>query len=606
MTPIQTDTPEALHEVGAPVFVWGIWILLLVGMLVFVGRHARNLPVYDEWDHVVPYMAGEQRMTPAFLWEQRSEYRVPLAKLIVLPWYKLTGHFRAGLVFTISVLATFAFVLILTARRIRGWTSYSDGFLPLAVLNFGHWDNLLITWFAVNIVFTIFSLSLLIITVTSPSPAISRKAFVAGICLVLLPLSGPAGMLLLPALALWLGCMAVLQWRSGEPSGRNKGLLLLVLVSMATGVAGLYLVGYEIGTGGPLTPGLRATLRASAEYLSMSVGHVAATIWPYSGYGILGLLLLTAIALLKVGLQQPRERFRAFGLGCFMGGNFLIALGIGFGRSGFGYGAGLQPRYLALAFPMLCGVYFIWMLGRDRSHRVAQMALFALMCTMFLPNLQATLAQARYYGNQMDAFDKDLLAGMPAVALAERHLDSLFPFYMEIDASGKLALATIPTIKTRNTTHDYLVERMRMLSRAGVGQFRNLRDKPVMRETPLPVEPHEISQVVWDQGKLIAQGREANSFLVFALPEPQWVAAIRVTGSYEKADALATFRLSWASNAQESFSDKKSARVEHSPTPDETITVWVWDTLDRFLISPDNKACVFTISSITLLLPAND
>ena len=54
-----------------------------------------------------------------------------------------------------------------------------------------------------------------------------------------------AARVLAPPMALWLGCFAVVHWRTGSPKARRDSLLVLGLSVSALLLSGLYLVGWE-------------------------------------------------------------------------------------------------------------------------------------------------------------------------------------------------------------------------------------------------------------------------------------------------------------------------------------------------------------------------
>src|SRR5690242_11113045 len=98
-----------------------IWAVLLIGALGLVRRYGtRTLPQNDEvW---ALYEAGPG-IHLDWLWKTWAEYRIPLAKLIWKAVLELTDYdFRAGNFLTALALATLAFAMISTARKIRGST----------------------------------------------------------------------------------------------------------------------------------------------------------------------------------------------------------------------------------------------------------------------------------------------------------------------------------------------------------------------------------------------------------------------------------------------------------------------------------------------------
>ena len=104
-----------------------VWAVLLIGGLSLVRRYGtRTLPQNDEvW---ALYEAGPG-IHLDWLWKTWAEYRIPLAKLIWKSVLELTDYdFRTGNFLTVLALATLAFAMIWTARKIRGRTIIADAF----------------------------------------------------------------------------------------------------------------------------------------------------------------------------------------------------------------------------------------------------------------------------------------------------------------------------------------------------------------------------------------------------------------------------------------------------------------------------------------------
>jgi hypothetical protein len=568
---------------------------LLLAALALVASCGTNVPYSDEWEEV-PVLTGEQPLNAAWLWSQHLDHRIPLAKLIWIGLLQLTGHdFRAGMVLNVLALAALALALVLTARALRGWTSYSDAFLPLAVLNPGQYENFLWSWQVAFVCSTVLAGTVLVVIVRNKGPLSPGAAALAGACVLLLPLVGANGLALVPALALWLGYAGFFQWSCPEPQGKRYALFTWTLTTAALLLVALYFYGYARPAGSPPHPGLRASLRTIAQFLSGGLGPAAAPLWPLSGVVLLGVLLLSGGVLLVIWLRQPQDRFRVVGLLLFFGAMASLALGIGWARAGeilWAPDPGFHNRYVTLAVPLLCGVYFCWVLYRGPGGRLAQVALLVLLCLLFQPNVRAGLAGATALRKQCEAFEQDLLAGTPPFILAERHGDAIY-------WSG-----------------EKLAAHLKALHQVGLGRFRLLQPDPVWREEPVPVEPAEVSHLTWRDG--LGQGLDANSSLTFSLPEPRFVYAIRLKCSYGPTGLnppRAVLRLLWRKNGQKDFTRTVPEFLRLPfPTwrPDLpmdralSVTIWVKETVDEFRIHPDDKPFVVKLASIDLLVPARD
>ena len=58
--------------------------------VLYVIRFGPDVPRWDDYA-VIPQLTGAQPVTLAWLWSQHSEHRIPLARLILLGTFRLTG-----------------------------------------------------------------------------------------------------------------------------------------------------------------------------------------------------------------------------------------------------------------------------------------------------------------------------------------------------------------------------------------------------------------------------------------------------------------------------------------------------------------------------------
>ena len=117
------------------------------------------------------------------------------------------------------------------------------GRLLLSLLHLGHIMNLLWAWQMVYIV-PVFLTGVCLRLIISGHPRPGPKAAILGAaCVLLLPLCGAIGLVVVPALALWLIYVGVLQWQAGGLHARRDSLLILGLVAAALLLLPLYLVG---------------------------------------------------------------------------------------------------------------------------------------------------------------------------------------------------------------------------------------------------------------------------------------------------------------------------------------------------------------------------
>jgi hypothetical protein len=595
--------------------VWGVWAGLLAAGLALAAACGRNVPFQDEWE-VVPEVAGARPVTPAWLWAQHNDHRIPLPKLLLMLQYRLSDYdLRVGMVINALGLAVLAAALVGTARKVRGRTSYADAFFPLMLLHWGHFENLLFGWQIAFILSTMLAGAFLMLVVRQSGPLRLRTAALAGGCLVLLPLCGANGVALVPAFALWLAYAGLSAWRSGQAGARRVGMTALALAGAGLVLVGLYFHGLQPYQMHPPSAGPWASLLTAVQFLSAGFFGVTAVLqWPRSGVLAVVLLLATAAVPAWVAWKRPAERLRALGLLAVLAALVALASGLGWGRSGVIAGVGFAPRYLTLPVPIACALYFVCVLyGPPRVRRLGPLALLLAAAVLLVPNMREGRLGAVTRSAWKEPFERDLLAGAPPLVLGEDH--SHFLYWSEAR----------------------MAEGLRMLQRAGVGRYRDMRPDPAFREVALPTAPAGTAYV-WG----------GDSYLPFTLPRPRFVYAVRITYSLRALPGLGagtvgllgsphgpgpllaasalfpgrpslrggavfpgTLQVAWKEGGRNAFSDGERVwryafhwAPNQMPPRETTRVVWVNDTIDQFRIHPDNKPVEVTISEVVLLVPA--
>jgi hypothetical protein len=459
------ESPEPQTGSGrdAHLFVWSVWAVAFLAAVVLVWKYADNVPALEDWE-MVPYLTGDQPVSLSALWTQFGEHRRPLMLGLDLALLKLTGsRFEAPMYFSVFSMAALAFAMIWAARRLRGWTAYTDAFLPLTLLNvqflpFATYRGEQIFYILPTLVAgTIF----LIIVVKGVRLTIATTVL-AGACLILLPLCSAPGLTYMPFLTLWFGYSGVVSWRSQRPDGKLNGLLTWAFMEAALFMVCLYFVHFKNQPLVAHSPNLWVTLRTGLRFLTGSFGVDAARpIWPYSGIGML-VLVIAAIAAVCTALVWPTQalhRSRALALLMFMGAVFTLTLAMGWGRGGHGEFLDVIT-YTNLSVLVLCCVYFAFMIHRkNQVGSLFQSGLLMLVALAIPFNFQAGLADAQTHHLGMQAFKRDLRSGTPTYELMGRYASP----YFQIGA------------------HEWIVGLMVMLQRAGIGPFVHLQGDPVMR-----------------------------------------------------------------------------------------------------------------------------
>jgi hypothetical protein len=452
---------------------------MLFAGLFLVAWRGNNLPFGDDFA-IVPALTGYTPVTLDWLWSQHNEHRLPLPRLVLLGLHKASANgFQNAMYLNVLGLAFAAFVLIGVARQLRGWTAYADAIFPLALLHWGHWENLLWQWQVGFVIPMVLVFVLLAIIVAKGAALPLRWGILMGICLLVLPLCGAPGLPFVVTLACWLGYRGVALWRSGQGHGRRDGATLLAFAAAALLLTGWYFVGLAMHREQSANPGVWRGLVVSARFLGMSFGLAGEKLWPFSAWFLLALLGLSLIPLTRAWLRLPLERPRLLGLSLFVVGVAGLITATGWGRARLGEYAGSSPRYVVLAVPALFWIYFVWQIYGGGMGHVVRGTLFLLVAVVLYANMTEGLHQAymnRY--RRLTAFERDLRDGMAWMTLAKRYSqDDGFRVYRETG---------------------YFARCLAMLSQASVAPFDRLRDARPFEGAHDPSRQESISGWVWD------------------------------------------------------------------------------------------------------------
>jgi hypothetical protein len=169
------------------------------------------------------------------------------------------------------------------ARRLRGRPSYSDAFFPLLLLNWGHAANFLWDWQVQFHLSTVVAGATLLLIARHRYPFNLAAAMTIWVALLLLPLCGANGMAVVPALAAWLLCSAIILWRSEHSATNRDALVAFGIGASAYLVLCLYLLGYEAVPYHPRTRSPIEILKAAVAFLTAGFGPATKSLWPLSG-----------------------------------------------------------------------------------------------------------------------------------------------------------------------------------------------------------------------------------------------------------------------------------------------------------------------------------
>jgi len=410
---------------GPTVFVWLAWSVMLAAELLFVSRYGSSVPTWDAWD-VVPVLTGDQPFDLRWLFAPHNEHRMPLPKgaLVVLTWS--SGDLRAAQVFAVLVLAALAAGMIIQARRVRGRTSWTDAFLPAALMHLGQYE--LILTGALSLAFSTALAGLLLALVADGRALVARPAAVAfGLGLLALPLCGANGAAFVPALAAWLGWAVWRRRGAGGPDSRRAAVIPLTLVALALAEVALYFGALPAAPHHPRSADAVSLLRTAIQFCSMSFGPAGAIGWPWLVPVLAGLVLAGCASLVRTWRREPAARPRTLGFFAFLAGFASLAVGVAWGRSGLGPSSGLEDRYVTLASPLLCWLFFVAATSANPGGRWLEGALGSLGVALAIFDAVVGVRAGEQWRAFLRPVEQAIYAGLPPAEIATRFRDRLHP-----------------------------------------------------------------------------------------------------------------------------------------------------------------------------------
>ncbi len=582
-----TSLNESYHEINSKrtqgwaeaVFVYSAWAALFVAAFWFARTHGNPVPFIDEWSHI-SILAGDEPLTPAWLWKPHGEHRIPLAKLVWATVIKLSGSFKVGVYLNVFLLGVLALAMVRTAQKLPGGLTYTDAIIPILLLHLGQGYNLQWWWQIMENLPSVI-LGLLIIAVVRGGPELSPKwALVAGVCLLLLPFSGPSGLPCLLAMSVWLGVWAVRSISSSDTPRRRYGVVVTVMAAAAVAFLGLYFLGLKKPPHMPKSPGLDATLRTAVQFLSVSVGPGANYVWKAKAAVIIAFLIASCLVLVISWFRWPAATYRITGLLFITAAVFPLALGLGWGRAYGGQTAGLSHWYAIFGVPALLAGYFAWRLYAPAAFgQFVRVAVFAGMCMMLALNLNWSREFFADHKQRMTAFVDDVNGGTILPELADRHVSFLF-------GAEHAGIFWEPAL--------------RQLHSAGYPIFRAL-NAPNLVEIPVTFSFKRTNNASWHDDVLTGAGRDP--YVVFTLDEPQHIYAIRLIFSYESSRNPETCEFYWQSRGASDFVSGDRFRTWQQNTAQKPCsrTILVDEIIDEFRIDPADNPSVFRLERVAFL-----
>jgi hypothetical protein len=451
------------RDLAGPIICWSVWAAMTFGMVFYVRHYTRNIPYGDDMA-LVPMMTGNLPVTLDWLWSQHNEHRPVISRLILTGLTRFVRNdFRTGLYFNVSVMSVGAGMMLLLARRLRGSHSVTDSVLPLSILNVSQADCLVMA-FALNLVLSAWISYELIATA---SLAVWRPgwslALRFGLCLVLLPLCGGSGLVLLPTLMVWLIGYVCWGWWSGrEPGGAARAIGMAMLMACSA-IVTIYMSGYVKPAQHPIAPSIVTAASTTMECLALVIYPCVGDFWLFAGFAVVLLSFTTLVRLAVAAVRAPDERPRASGLIAMILSMLGTAAAVGLSRSGLGPGAGRATRYITLMAPLLSALYFAWLAyGSARARRVVHVGLLVLLGLL----LPANVRHGMQIGGGVRAAERrvvsNLKARVPGSRLTSRASSDIF------------------------CAQAVMYESFKMLKAAGIGPFADFVDDKVAAASKIP------------------------------------------------------------------------------------------------------------------------
>jgi hypothetical protein len=432
-TPASTRRSRA-----ASALVWCIWVAGTIAAMLYVSSYARNLPYWDDLV-LVGVMSGQEPLSYRWLVMQHSEHRPILPKLILAVLLRTVPDFRAAMYLNAALLSSAAAGMIILARRIRGRTRLVDAALPMAILNLGQCECFLIG-FALNLIMTAcISWGLIGAFGRASDTPGWRSCLQVGGMLVLLPLCGGSGLIMMPPLVLWLAGYVACGWWTGRDIGALARSLGVGLLMTAAAIAAWYVGGYERPAYIPATPSAGAAWGVMLQVLSLAIGPnhwdptrqdagFALGYWKLGGMASLLLSVATIIRLAIAARGSAAERPRALGLIGVLLSLLSVAASVGLARSGLGPAMGMSSRYVTLSIPLLGVIYFAWLVyGGPRSRRLVHIGLLALVCAGTVVEARYALACGKHRRIRYARIERAIQGGMPTSRLLDLACGTLAP-----------------------------------------------------------------------------------------------------------------------------------------------------------------------------------
>lgn len=444
-----------ISERTARLAFWSVTGLMIAAALASMALWVPNIGMHEDY-FMVAAMTGNEPDFLSWLWSQNNEHRLPVQRLIYVTALWLTGDFRSGMILSQALLVALAWLLARAMAVARGGGyRLADIAFPLALLNLGHWENLLWGW-QIQFVWSVFLTGLVLVVIIRQGRVMARAdAVTVAACFLLLPLSGANGIATACAMVPWAVLTALLQWRSPEDGARAAARDLLAAGALALLASGAYFIGYVRPPWSPPLADWWQFRFAAEAYFAMGLGTGARYFQTPLAYASFGICLIGALVALVACLRTWRAPdARAFGLLSFIGAGVALGLIIALTRGAYPYR--MPDRYALFAVMPLIGAVAAWSLYGPRIARPHAMTAAAIFLVLFLPaNIRAGFDWRDWWVDGVRKVEADIAAGLSVEDVAARNYTFLL-----------------------HSSADRLATAITQLRDAGIGPFARLPDGP--------------------------------------------------------------------------------------------------------------------------------
>ncbi len=323
--------------------------------------------------------------------------------------------------FSTLLLAAAALAIVIVVARTRGRASPLDILVPVLLLNWGHYMNLLWGFQLFYTLPTTLACGLLLLLSANRSQLSVARAFAVGTCSIAAALCGGSGVFFLPAATVWLAYAGAQRWRDNRfASGGIIVLAAATLLPLKLWLASLP----TLQSAAPADKlALGTVLHGALQFLSMSLGKFGGETHPAGGLIVAVLAAVAIVRLCREWRRSPDQRLRTAGLGLFLAATLAMALGVGLTRGSIGC---LQNRYSLLGCPMIVCIYLVGTFygPRLRPARVrwAGFAALLVLAVLYDAKGQRLASDMRWCVLRMEESVRD---GLPAEAVGARHWEDM-------------------------------------------------------------------------------------------------------------------------------------------------------------------------------------